>query len=205
MKNIRNLQEQVLFNSKQIELLKQLALGGVKILGVVDEVINLPQGKLGDAFLVGTKLYIFLEDWVSLGEYPKAGPTGPRGEKGEQGERGDVTKITIGSEMPRDAKKGDLHLTYEGKYYEFEHDEWVYRFSVAGPKGEKGDRGLTGPRGEKGDQGERGLPSPIVVIRGTVTDASQLPDPRATHRNDAYFSPSLNVLYTIMGDDINPY
>lgn len=116
-REIRNLQEQVLENMKDIANLKEgtavLSEFGIKVVGEVETIADLPtvleykseheDWAYGDAYAVGTTspytLYILTrandthEDdyWFDIGVFPVPGPQGeqgPRGETGPQGQTG---------------------------------------------------------------------------------------------------------------------
>ena len=162
-----NLENQVLKNKEDIYTLQHadqiLASFGIKIVGHVDDINNLPSVEwykenyptwdYGDAYTVGaTSPYDFIiltradaehafDYWFNFGAIVGAtGPQGPQGEKGEKGDKGD---------------KGDV-----------------------GPKGDTGLQGPVGARGPQGPQGLQGVQGPAgfaVKIVGYVADESHLP------------------------------
>ena len=77
------------------------------------------------------------------------GLTGCMGEQGERGERGyRGTHWTIGATKPSGnyLKKGDIHLTPEGRVYKYRAEgtgaeRWEYQFNITGPQGEPGAAG----------------------------------------------------------------
>lgn len=100
-REFRNLQEQVLKNMCDIQDIEQgatvLAAFGIKVVGQVDQVSDLPApttytGNLGDAFLVGTQApylyYIYAKAYdgqeqpafYNLGQFPQPGPKGDQGD-----------------------------------------------------------------------------------------------------------------------------
>ena len=120
---------------------------GLKILGTVDSVLDLPQtANQSDFYNVGLfppyTIYMYDNgEWKEQGQLE--GPQGPKGDTGEtgpQGPKGDTGET--GSQGP----KGDTGET--------------------GPQGPKGDTGETGPQGPKGDTGETG-PAGYTPVRGT--------------------------------------
>ena len=89
--------------------------------------------------------------------------------KGDDGEIGAGLEITdqvlTKEELPVLTNSmsdiGKAYLVGEGTgalLYIWNGTEWFYKqpLSVAGPRGEKGEKGDTGPQGEKGETGERG-------------------------------------------------
>ena len=83
------------------------------------------------------------------------GATGPQGIKGDTGLKGDT------------GPKGDTGLTGP-----------IGPIGPQGIQGIKGATGSIGPQGPKGDKGDAGPQGPVgsgLVVKGTVTDASQLP------------------------------
>ena len=171
-KVFRNLPEQVLHNTAEIENIQKgavvLAELGIKVVGQVSEVSELPdpatyEGEYGDAYAVGSEspfvYYVFtrpFEDlgdhWFLIGEFPKPGPQGPQGVQGEKGDKGDT--------------------------------------GSAGPAGPQGPRGYTGETGATGQQGERGPEGPqgpqgdaggFIKIFGLLNSEDDLPDPETLH------------------------
>lgn len=109
-----------------------------------------PTGALGDAYMVGTRLYSWDgTQWVDCGDIkgPKGdvGPTGPAGQDGATGPKG---------------------------------DQGVQ--GAPGEKGEKGDQGLQGERGEKGETGATGPVGPTPAIAATATVDATTGTPRVT-------------------------
>ena len=106
-KEFRNLQEQVLLNANELQALKQLQIGGVKIINLIEHSEDLPvEATAGDAYLVGDarpyRLYVYIDgDYFDLGDFPQEGPQGIQGIqgiKGEKGQRG--SKWSIGTTKP---------------------------------------------------------------------------------------------------------
>lgn len=125
---------------------------GLEIKGKVDTTAQLPAtANEGDGYLVAEELYIWTNGaWKDCGSLQ--GPQGVQGPKGDTG--------ATGPQGP----KGDTGAT--------------------GPQGPKGDTGETGPQGPKGDTGATGATGPVgpqgpvgagLVVKGTVSNASQLP------------------------------
>ena len=171
-KVFRNLPEQVLHNTEEIENIQKgavvLAELGIKVVGQVSEVSELPdpatyEGEYGDAYAVGTEspfvYYVFtrpFEDigdhWFLIGEFPKPGPQGPQGLQGEKGEKGDTGEAgPSGPQGPRG---------YTGE---------------TGATGQQGERGPEGPRGPQGDAGG------FIKIFGLLNSEDDLPDPATLH------------------------
>ena len=126
----------------------QLSTGtGLKILGTVDSVLDLPQtANQSDFYNVGLfpPYTIYMYDngaWKEQGQLE--GPQGPKGDTGETGPQG--PKGDTGETGPQ-GPKGDTGET--------------------GSQGPKGDTGETGPQGPKGDTGETG-PAGYTPVRGT--------------------------------------
>lgn len=152
----RNLQEQVKKNMDDIASFTEsgslLARGGIRIVGRVDEAIQLPApqlytGTYGDAFEVGTaapySLYIFIRpttssaypSWFNLGPFPAPGPQGEQGEQGEAGVRGSLWYVSTGL-LPAGSQyiTGDMLLnSITGN---------VYRYNESGEVGAWEDTGV---------------------------------------------------------------
>lgn len=103
-KDFRNLQEQVFENMKNIESLEQLATVGLNVKYIVATAADLAEitgMEEGEFAAVGVAspytLYCYHEEeWVSFGEFPKAGPqgeTGATGATGAKGPKGDTGPI----------------------------------------------------------------------------------------------------------------
>ena len=191
-----NLENQVLKNKEDIYTLQHanqiLASFGIKIVGHVDNEVNLPTvaeykehyptWDYGDAYTVGTAApYNFIiltradaehpsDYWFNFGNL--VGPTGPQGPQGPKGDKGD---------------KGDKGAT-----------------------GPKGDTGLQGPQGAQGPQGPQGLQGPqgpagfAVKIVGYVADESHLPTPTISEQGNGYLIRSgtadTSSLYIVLYD-----
>jgi hypothetical protein len=103
-KDFRNLQEQVFENMKNIESLEELATVGLNVKYIVAttaELAEITGMEEGEFAAVGVAspytLYCYHEEeWVSFGEFPKAGPqgeTGATGAAGAKGPKGDTGPI----------------------------------------------------------------------------------------------------------------
>ena len=142
-KTYRNLQQQVKENMLDIARLQDSNILGLDIQGIVSTYNDLPTGQQGNIYAVGTEapfeLYLYNDSsWVSLGQFPKAGP------KGEQGPRG------------QDGLPGPKGLTGEQGPRGFTGAPGVP--GQAGPKGEQGPQGIQGPEGPRGYKGDKGDP-----------------------------------------------
>ena len=175
-KEFRNLQEQVFENMKDIKDLKDLAIVGINVKYIVDDVEALAEiedMEEGDWAAVGqSKPYILYcyndEDWVEFGEFPKAGPQGEQGIQGIPGPQG--PRGFTGEPGPRGYNGAPGAQGIQGPQ---------------GPQGEKGDKGDTGPQGPQGPQGPEGPQGPAgatnsISLNGqTYTESSgiiTLPD-----------------------------
>ena len=189
-----NLENQVLKNKEDIYTLQHasqiLASFGIKIVGHVDDINNLPSVEwykehyptwdYGDAYTVGaTSPYDFIiltradaehafDYWFNFGAIVGAtGPQGPKGEKGEKGDKGD---------------KGDV-----------------------GPKGNTGLQGPQGAQGPQGPQGLQGVQGPAgfaVKIVGYVADESHLPTASISEQGNGYLirssTANTSLLYIVL-------
>lgn len=144
---------------------------GLKILGTVDSVLDLPQtANQSDFYNVGLfppyTIYMYDNgEWKEQGQLE--GPQGPKGDPGEtgpQGPKGDTGEA--GSQGP----KGDTGETGpqgpKGDTGETGSQGPKGDTGETGPQGPKGDTGETGPQGPKGDTGETG-PAGYTPVRGT--------------------------------------
>ncbi|MGX6429589.1 hypothetical protein [Levilactobacillus yonginensis] len=125
---------------------------GLEIKGKVDTTSQLPAtASEGDGYLVNEELYVYTSGaWKDCGSIQ--GPQGPKGDTGSTGAQG--PKGDTGATGPQ-GPKGDTGATGPQ--------------GVQGPKGDKGDTGATGPIGPQGPVGAG------LVVKGTVSNASQLP------------------------------
>lgn len=206
---LRNLQEQVQKNKEDIakhyEIDRTLANFGIKIVGTVATVKDLPDptlydGEYGDCYAVGQPgsyvYYIFTRPdpnagitenhWLDVGKLGIHGPQGPRGPEGPQGPRGETGHSTqwFTNKITADdnAKPGDLLLEKNGDVFKYNGDlrQWVLVTNIEGPQGVQGPRGVQGPQGETGIQGPKGdtgEAGKIVTIAGILNTSSQLPLP----------------------------
>ena len=142
-KTYRNLQQQVKENMLDIARLQDSNILGLDIQGIVPTNKELPTAKQGDIYAVGTEapfeLYLYNDSsWVSLGQFPKAGPKGEQGPKGQDGNPG--PRGLTGEQGPR-GFTGAPGVPGQ-----------------AGPKGEQGPQGIQGPEGPRGYKGDKGDP-----------------------------------------------
>ena len=192
-----NLENQVLKNKEDIYTLQHasqiLASFGIKIVGHVDDINNLPSVEYykehyptwdyGDAYTVGAQApYNFIiltradeehafDYWFNFGTIVgAAGPQGPQGEKGPKGDKGD---------------KGDV-----------------------GPKGNTGLQGPTGAQGPQGPQGLQGVQGPTgfaVKIVGYVDNEASLPTASIDEQGNGYLIRSSTAdtssLYIVLYDN----
>lgn len=192
---------------------KTIAEFGIEVQGIVDSVGSLPaQGEqYGDAYLVGTEtpysMYIWTrgtpDAWVDIGKFPLAGPKGETGDKGSVIYSGNVDPETDPT------RAGDYYINTTTGYWFYSVEfiiptteqkvyKWIKAFSLKGEKGDRGERGITGPKGDIGPQGNPGPIGPQgpagpagpqgvgLRILGTLTSASQLPDPSTVPRDAGY-------------------
>ena len=187
--SIRNIQEQVLENSRLINdilyVRKLLNEFGIKVVGEVETANDLPNpqtysGSYGDAYAVGTTtpydLYIFTRPfegdeyphWFNIGPFPVAGPQGEQGEQGEQGPQGNPgMPFLSGSGNPSVSL-----ITQDGQSYIDASTGDVYKATlgnpsywtrvgtIRGPQGVQGPQGPIGPQGPQGIQGIQGEQGP---------------------------------------------
>lgn len=191
-KTYRNIQEQVQKNKEDIAAWTNIQFTldsfGITVLGVVATEADIPEDEYnyGDAYLVGAEepydIYIFTRngesgEFINMGPLSIVGPQGPQGPKGDKGDQG------------LQGVPGQNGAT-----------------GATGPQGAQGPKGETGAQGPQGIQGIQGDPGESFMIVGTITSASQLPDPSETSRNYAYLldddDPStVNYLYYITGEE----
>ncbi len=202
----RNLQEQVLKNKQDIEyhynIDRVLADFGIKVIGQIDDPSQLPESgaAYGDAYLVGVaapyETYIWTradpsggydtDHWFNIGPIAIVGPEGPEGAT--------VQTVSINTE------------TYYPTFIMSDGRSITVPTSIRGPRGEKGEtgpQGAAGPRGPAGAQGEagpRGLQGPAgpvggLMIKGTLDNEQQLPDPTTMSVNDAYLIYDSNAAF----------
>lgn len=227
-KEFRNLQEQVFKNMKDIESIEEgatvLAEFGIKVVGQVDSVDNLPDpatydGEYGDAFIVGEtapfNYYIFtrafegqeVPQWYDLGIFPQPGPQGPQGERGPVGPApsitatGSVTGLEYG-------QTPTIAITRSGTDT---NPVLAFAFELPGGpqgiQGPAGPQGIQGPNGPQGPRGPKGDPGFIYTLYGQISSASNLPDPTQVSRNAAYLvgASAPYDVYCIIGDQPEDY
>ena len=183
---LRNLQEQVLENKKNIEAHYQidrtLADYGIRIIGfyntiedAIDELGDPYDGPYGNAIGIGISapytFYIWTrannlsptDYWQNVGELAVQGPRGYDGEPGEQGIPGQPARILTGYGVPTvAANENDIYMCVGGdpnligNIYKIVNGVWVLQGNIRGPQGVQGDKGWTGQRGPQGPAGEQG-------------------------------------------------
>lgn len=153
----------------------------VNILGKVADEASLPAGAdAGDAYLVGTSVFVSdgTGDWENLGAFqgPKGdqGDTGPKGDKGDKGDQGLVGKDNYALAVSNG---------FTGSLSDY----------LAAQKGAKGDTGATGPRGQQGLKGDKGDVGAGLTILGSKNTEGDLPSNPVT--GDAW----------LIGDDLYVY
>lgn len=153
----------------------------INILGKVENEAALPSGAdAGDAYLIGTNVWVSdgAGNWENLGSFqgPKGdtGDTGPQGVKGDTGPQGPVGK---------DNYALAVEDGFQGSLTEY----------LASIKGAKGDTGAQGPRGLQGIQGEKGEVGAGLTILGSKANEGELPASPAV--GDAW----------LIGDDLYVY
>lgn len=134
--------------------------------------------------------------WFDIGPLAIAGPQGAPGPVGPQGPRG--SEFTAGSSYPPISLRGIVGDVYmiandygggasNGDVFVIRRIGGSLRYerigNLRGPAGPQGAPGPTGPQGAIGPTGPQGLMGPqgpqgkFITIRGTLPNASQLPDP----------------------------
>lgn len=188
----RSLQEQVKYNSELIaehyKIDRVLADLGIKIMGQVDTVDDLPETPTGgaeaygEAYALGAEapyqFYVWTRpgEWFNIGQIAIAGPQGPEGDS--------ILSASINNnyEIVLTMDDGRV-ITVSG--------------SVRGEKGDKGDQGpmgaqgpvgKTGAKGDPGDQGPEGPAGPpgYFNILGTLSNEGQLPSASSVDLGSAY-------------------
>lgn len=183
---LRNLQEQVLENKKNIEahyeIDRTLADYGIKIIGfydtiedAIDELGDPYDGPYGNAVGIGIgapySFYIWtrannlssVDYWQNVGELAVVGPQGIQGIQGEQGIPGQPARILTGNGVPTvSGNENDIYMCVGGdpnligNIYKIVNGVWTIQGNVRGPQGPQGDKGWTGMRGPQGEKGEQG-------------------------------------------------
>lgn len=221
----RNIQEQVYENKKNIEAWQGTNKIGIKVVGRVDTIADLPsastyQGSYGDTYAVGTSepyyYYVFTRPaegdtypyWFNIGQLGiqgPQGPTGPQGATGATGPRGSIW--SVGSTNPSVSpvyKPADMYLrTDTGDVFVFGGSLWNRVSNITGPQGPQGAvgaTGATGPQGPQGIQGPTGDPGNFVHIAAILSSTSLLPDPATLGDiSIAYLVGDEKVLYIQVG------
>lgn len=187
----RTLEEQVRKNKEDIEVLKNY---DVSITGHVSSADELPESAdNGTMYIVGNSpsydLYVYVDGWIDLGDYPATGPKGETGERGPIGLMGERGSQWYTLEKPASARQNDQFLDSNGIVYQYTGTNWQATNNIRGPQGIIGP---IGPRGEKGDtgpigpQGIRGPAGAAFSVIGLIANTSQLPDPSTVPDNYAY-------------------
>ena len=159
---------------------------GLEIKDKVSSVSNLPStANEGDGYLVGEELYVRVNNaWKDCGLLQ--GPKGDQGPQGIQGNTGTgISSTTIQYQISSSATTAPTGIwsnnivatTTTNPYLWMKAtlnytDKTTKDFYLVSQKGDKGDTGATGPQGPTGPRGPVGSG---LVVKGTVTDASQLP------------------------------
>jgi len=221
----RNIQEQVYENKKNIEAWQGTNKVGIKVVGRVDTIADLPsastyQGSYGDTYAVGTSepyyYYVFTRPaegetypyWFNIGQLGiqgPQGPTGPQGATGATGTRGSLWSVgTTNPSVSSSNKDGDMYLRADtGEVFAFSGNAWVRKSSIMGaqgPQGATGATGTTGPQGPQGIQGPTGDPGNFVHIAAILSSTSLLPDPATLQDTSiAYLVGDDKALYIQVG------
>lgn len=165
---------------------------GVHITDELTSIDDLPAANIdnkGDAYLIGTDLWINASGFNFKNVGPVLGPTGPEGPMGPKGTS--VRFIGSRSTAPGSASYNDVYFNSTDGYMYWYNDAgaWVNSGYVKGAKGDRGNpgpQGSTGPRGPTGPTGPTGPAGPTgpqgptgadLVINGIVAEAVNLPDP----------------------------
>lgn len=199
---LRNLEEQVLFNSNRIDSIIEgnevLAEMGIKVVGQVSSTTGLPNaetytGNYGDAYLVGTQApysyYIFtrpfageeLPKWFNLGQFPVPGPQGPQGVRGPIGPMGESGKWYTTDSVPNfNGYEGDMAIvltapnnTNNGNILKWSDEEGDWLL-VGNIRGPQGVKGANGIQGPVGPQGPQGLQGPAGPAGQFITIKGEL-------------------------------
>lgn len=165
----RNLQEQVQKNKEDIAAWQNVEFTlnnfGIKVLGKVDSVFDIPIGtyEFGDAYLVGLTdpydLYIYTRNneaadsgsFVNVGPLNVIGQEGPQGPAGQNGVDGYAPVVRYGNGLPiaeSTDKDGYLYIDQQtSRLYTFQNNMWNYVVNMQGAKGDKGEQGIQGATG----------------------------------------------------------
>lgn len=185
---LRNLEEQVLFNSNRIDSIIEgnevLAEMGIKVVGQASSTTGLPNaetytGNFGDAYLVGTQApysyYIYtrpfageeLPKWFNLGQFPVPGPQGPQGVRGPIGLMGQSGKWYTTDSVPNfTGYEGDMAIVLtapnnanNGNILKWSDEEGDWLL-VGNIRGPQGVKGANGAQGPIGPIGPQGPVGP---------------------------------------------
>ena len=187
----RTLEEQVRKNKEDIEVLKNY---DVSITGAVSSADELPDtSDNGTMYIVGNSpsydLYVYVDRWIDLGDYPATGPKGETGERGPIGLQGEVGSQWYTLQKPATARQNDQFLDNEGIVYQYTGTNWQATNNIRGPQGIQGIQGIQGEQGVQGPVGPQGAVGPAgqsFSIIGLVANTAQLPDPSTVPDNYAY-------------------
>lgn len=192
-KEFRNLQEQVLKNTQDIEGLFQaggvLDEFGIKVIGKVASIellpdvdeykfdINPDKWEYGDTYAVGTEapydLYILTrapqgegsnDYWLNIGEFPAPGPEGPEGPRGEKGDRGEAGQGVMGGIGAPPPNYTSIPEYKDSIYINLSNGD-IYKLEWPNDEGGYWNKygNLQGPAGPKGDPGPQGQTGPQGV------------------------------------------
>ena len=231
---LRNLEEQVLENKEDIAKLntvgRVIADWGIKVLGVVDTVENIPVAnyEYGDAFglsstspmqyVIWTRANANVGEptdyWLNIGALSLVGPQGPQGIQGQQGIQGirgskwvAASSAATGTNYNQDDKWLN---TSNGDVYSYSATlrGWQLIGNIRGPQGPQGP---TGPKGEQGIQGPTGPQGPkgdtgsSFKIGGLLESVDNLPTPTESNRSIGYAIRNQDGvtydLYVVVGTD----
>ena len=135
--------------------------------------------QVGDAYVVGPDLYVWVGFWENLGEL--VGPTGPTGVEGPLGPTGPT-----GARGPIGAQGVTGPTGADGAR------------GLVGPRGSTGPAGVAGPTGPQGIEGPQGDPGVPLKILGTFDEITDLPQNGVVF-NDAYMVTEDKNLYVYNG------
>ena len=187
----RTLEEQVRKNKEDIEVLKNY---DISITGQVSSPPDLPDtADNGTMYIVGNSpsydLYVYVDEWIDLGDYPAVGPKGETGERGPIGLMGERGSQWYTLQKPASANQNDQFLDSNGIVYTYTGSNWQATNNIKGPQGIQGIQGIQGEQGIQGPIGPQGIQGPAGAafsIIGLIANTSQLPDPSTVPDNYAY-------------------
>lgn len=187
----RTLEEQVRKNKEDIEVLKNY---DISITGQVSNPSELPDtADNGTMYIVGTSpsydLYVYVDKWINMGDYPAVGPKGEQGESGPIGLMGERGSQWYTLDKPASANQNDQYLDSNGIVYQYTGSNWQATNNIRGPQGIQGIQGIQGEQGIQGPIGPQGIQGPAGAafsIIGLIANTSQLPDPSTVPDNYAY-------------------